>query len=159
MNPGVPSDKGAEVLPPNRVAVVTIQKTTLFETRMSDRQNRFADFILTDTQTSLLEKKKMTHRLLLCGIAVLVLLAAIAVHGVVFADTPTTGTQAPTMGETEPDSSIGRYQIAVYAYPEGNPDPGVYIIDTATGELWMNRGSEKPRQISGPIAKSPDGSK
>ena len=28
MNPGVPSDKGAEVLPPIRVAVGTFQKTT-----------------------------------------------------------------------------------------------------------------------------------
>ena len=101
----------------------------------------------------------MTQRLLLCGIGVLVLLAAIVVHGVVFADTPTTGTQAPTMGEAQSESSIGRYQIAVYEYPEGRPDPGVYIIDTATGELWINRGSEKPRQISGPIAKSPNGSK
>jgi hypothetical protein len=101
----------------------------------------------------------MTQRLLLCGIGVLVLLAAIAVHGVVFADAPTTGTQTPAVGEAQVDSSNGRYQIAVYAYPEGRPDPGVYIIDTATGELWMNRGSQKPRHISGPIAKSPDGSK
>ena len=101
----------------------------------------------------------MTQRLFLCGIAVLVLLAAIAVHGVVFAGAPTTATQTPAIGQAQLESSIGRYQIAGYAYPEGDPDPGVYIIDTATGELWMNRGSEKPRQISGPMAKSADGSK
>ena len=95
----------------------------------------------------------MKQRLCLCGIAVLVLLAAIAVHGVVFADAPTAATQTPALGEAQPESSIGRFQIAVYEYPEGRPDPGCYIIDTATGELWMNRGSDKPRQISGPIAK------
>ena len=95
----------------------------------------------------------MTQRLVLCGIAVLVLLAAIAVHGVVFADTTTTAKHNPSQGEAQPESSIGRYQIAAF---EGDPQkgsgPGYYIIDTATGELWMEYENDKPSQISGPIA-------
>ena len=101
----------------------------------------------------------MTQRLFLCGIAVLMLLAAIAVYGVVFAGAPTTATQTPAIGQAQLKSSIGRYQIAAYTSLGGSADPGVYIIDTATGELWKNQGMKKPLHISGPMAKSADGSK
>jgi len=95
----------------------------------------------------------MRQKLLMGGIAVLVLLAAITVHGVVVPDAPATATQAAATDEAAPET-IGRYQVSSFTGdPQTGNGPGYYIIDTATGELWMNFRSSKPSRVSGPIGK------
>ena len=93
----------------------------------------------------------MTQRLFLCGGVVLVLLAAITVHSIVFADAPTIVSHTPALGEVQPEASIGRYQIAVFGDPANGPGPGYYIIDTATGGLWMGYRDKEPSRIIGGV--------
>jgi hypothetical protein len=49
--------------------------------------------------------------------------------------------------------TVGRFQIAAFGPRENGPGPGYYVIDTATGQVWMNYEDNKPGKVSDPLLK------
>ena len=50
------------------------------------------------------------------------------------------------------NNPIGRFQISSFALQNGS-GPGYYVIDSTTGEIWMNYGLNKPSKISESLLK------
>jgi hypothetical protein len=58
------------------------------------------------------------------------------------------------MGQEQPrppDAAPGRYQVSAWAHPGvtgiGGPGHGAYILDTATGQLWVTRAEGGARKV------------
>ncbi|MGM0490823.1 MAG: hypothetical protein ACQESR_29210 [Planctomycetota bacterium] len=47
----------------------------------------------------------------------------------------------------------GRFQIAAFGPRENGPGPGYYVIDTATGQVWMNYADNRASKVSDPLLK------
>jgi hypothetical protein len=51
------------------------------------------------------------------------------------------------------DHPTGRFQIAAFGALENGAGPGYYVLDTATGQVWMNYKDGKPSKVSDPLLK------
>ncbi len=47
----------------------------------------------------------------------------------------------------------GRFQIYSFATEKSGSGVGYYVIDSTTGEIWMNYGDNKPSKVSEPLLK------
>ena len=51
------------------------------------------------------------------------------------------------------DHPTGRFQISSFATSKSGSGVGYYVIDSTTGEIWMNYGDNKPSKVSDPLLK------
>ena len=52
----------------------------------------------------------------------------------------------------DPSETVtGRFQIAAIGTDKDGSGSAYYVIDSVTGEIWMNYGDAKPSKVSGPL--------
>lgn len=77
------------------------------------------------------------------------LVLAVIIGSIVFAVREPANAQSIADGPSE--RVTGRFQIAAIGTDKDGSGSAYYVIDSVTGEIWMNYGDSKPSKVSGPL--------
>ncbi|MDM4019485.1 hypothetical protein, partial [Roseiconus lacunae] len=69
------------------------------------------------------------------------------------ADSATVNTEQVADQPANAHNPTGRFQISSFATEKSGAGVGYYVIDSTTGEIWMNYGDNKPSKVSEPLLK------
>jgi hypothetical protein len=125
------------------------------EKRLARELARLLNWIFSRSSDFLapLESLQMDKRLVFAVIAVVAATIGFSLRGAATGQ-PVQAVAGQERIEPDPDGpTIGRFQIAAFGPRENGPGPGYYVIDTATGQVWMNYGDNKPSKVSDPLLK------
>ncbi len=81
------------------------------------------------------------------GLVITIFVFAFSIGGTT-ADNAAANTAPENAQAAQGDKPTGRFQISSFATPKSGSGVGYYVIDSTTGEIWMNNGNNKPSKVS-----------